>query len=102
MWLVLYTYETEMLTLQPFTMPGGVATRLTSVCVPFHRSLGVVLYELCTLEHAFQGQVCVCVCTCVCMSLCMVCASVCVCCGVCVCGVCDVCISVCVCMLVNV
>ena len=29
------------------------------------RSLGVVLYELCTLEHAFQGQVCVCP-TCAC------------------------------------
>ena len=25
-------------------------------------SLGCVLYELCTLEHAFQGQVSVCVC----------------------------------------
>ena len=84
MWLVLYTYETEMLTLQPFTMPGGVATRLTSVCVPFHRSLGVVLYELCTLEHAFQGQVCVCMHVCVHEFVHGVCICVCVLWGMCV------------------
>ena len=62
-WLVLCVRDwKENFILSCMSVPGGVATRLTSVCVPFHRSLGVVLYELCTLEHAFQGQVCVCVC----------------------------------------